>query len=164
MDSFNEADKEAFLATLSVKNIIDSITLYDVKDFLESLGVDQIEINEEKQYLICPTICHNPIHEAESMKLYWYQNNKIFRCYTECNEAMSIFELYKRYMELNEYPITIEEAENYVKQFLKHIIIASKPNTKFEEIKQKYQYDIRLFCSILSSNLVKRWHHKSGNE
>jgi len=144
MVNFNEADKDAFLATINVKNIIDSITLHDVKDFLESLGVDQIEVNEEKQYLICPTICHNPIHEAESMKLYWYQNNKIFRCYTECNEAMSIFELYRRYMELNEYPITLEEAENYVKQFLKHIIIAAKPNTKFEEIIQKYQYDIHI--------------------
>lgn len=144
MVNFNEADKEAFLATLSVKNIIDSITLYDVKDFLESLGVDQIDVNEEKQYLICPTICHNPIHEAESMKLYWYQNNKIFRCYTECNEAISIFELYRRYMELNEYSITLEEAENYVKQFLKHIVIAAKSNTKFEETLQKYQYDTHI--------------------
>ena len=49
MVNFNEADKEAFLATLSVKNIIDSITLQDVKDFLESLGVDQIDVNEEIQ-------------------------------------------------------------------------------------------------------------------
>lgn len=144
MVNFNEADREAFLATLNTKNIIDSITLYDVKDFLESLGVDQIDVNEEKQYLVCPTICHNPIHEAESMKLYWYQNNKIFRCYTECNEAMSIFELYRRYMKLNQYPITLEEAENYVKQFLKHIVIASKPSTRFEEVVEKYKYDTRL--------------------
>ena len=144
MVNFNEADKEVFLATLNIKNIIDSITLHDVKDFLESLGVDQIDINEEKQYLVCPTICHNPIHEAESMKLYWYQNNKIFRCYTECNEAMSIFELYKRYMELNQYPITLEEAENYVKQFLKHIVINTEAHTRYEETVKKYQYNTRI--------------------
>jgi hypothetical protein len=87
-------DKELTLASLGARDIIDSLTLMDVKNFLESLGVDQIVMNEEKQYLICPTICHNPINEAESMKLYWYHNNKIFRCYTECNEAMSIFKLY----------------------------------------------------------------------
>ena len=104
-------------------DIINSITLNDVKTFLESLGVDQISVNEEKQYLICPTICHNPLHEAESMKLYWYQNNKIFRCYTECNEAMSIFTLYKKFIAQNEdRDITDEEAEDYVKHCLKQVI------------------------------------------
>ena len=140
MNNFNEADKDAFLATLKTKDIIESLTLNDVKNFLESLGVEQIAVYEDKQYLVCPTICHNPIHEAESMKLYWYQNNKIFRCYTECNEAMSIFELYKKYMALNQYPITIEEAENYVKHFLKHIIIAAKKTNSYEEDVEKYKF------------------------
>ena len=145
MINFNEADKEAFLTTLDTKTIIDSITLTDVKNFLESLGVEQIVVNEEKQYLICPTICHNPIHEAESMKLYWYQNNKIFRCYTECNEAMTIFELYRKYMALNQYPVSLEEAENYVKQFLKHIIIFTKhQNTEAEINIEKYKYDTNI--------------------
>ena len=35
------------------------------------------------------------------MKLYWYQNYKVFHCYTECNESMSIFELYMKYIFLN---------------------------------------------------------------
>jgi len=138
--NFNEADRDAFLATLNIQDVIASLTLQDVKNFLESLGVEQIDINEEKQYLVCPTICHNPIHEAESMKLYWYQNNKIFRCYTECNEAMSIFELYKRYMALNQYPITLEEAENYIKHFLKHIIINTKKADSLESNIEKYKF------------------------
>ena len=138
--NFNEADKDAFLATLNTQDIIASLTLQDVKNFLESLGVEQIDMNEEKQYLICPTICHNPIHEAESMKLYWYQNNKIFRCYTECNEAMSIFELYRKYMALNQYPITLEEAENYVKQFLKHIIVSARKAQSYELDIEKYKF------------------------
>ena len=94
INSLKGLDKELENASITKKDIIDSITLNDVKIFLESLGVEQIVVNEEKQYLICPTICHNPLEEAESMKLYWYQDNKIFRCYTECNEAMSIFKLY----------------------------------------------------------------------
>ena len=93
-NSLKGLDKELEDSLITKKDIIDSITLNDVKIFLESLGVEQIVVNEEKQYLICPTICHNPLEEAESMKLYWYQDNKIFRCYTECNEAMSIFKLY----------------------------------------------------------------------
>ena len=109
--SFSMADPEIFLSSLTAKEIVDSLTLENVKKFLESLGVEQIVENKEKEYLICPTICHNPIDEAESMKLYWYHDNKIFRCYTECNEAMSIFELYRRYMSINEYPIDIEEAK-----------------------------------------------------
>ena len=145
MDNFNEADKEAFLMTLNIKDIISSITLMDVKDFLESLGVEQITVNEEKQYLVCPTICHNPIHQAESMKLYWYQNNKIFRCYTECNEAMSIFELYRRYMQINQYPITLQEAEEYVKNFLKHIVINNiNKKHSFDEELQKYKFDTKI--------------------
>ena len=46
MTNFNEADRDAYLATLSTKDIIESITLIDVKNFLESLGVEQIDINE----------------------------------------------------------------------------------------------------------------------
>ena len=141
MTSLQMEDKEVYLASLSVKDIIDSITLDDVKNFLESLGVEQIEVNAEKQYLICPTICHNPIEEAQSMKLYWYQNNKIFRCYTECNEAMSIFELYRRYMNINHYPITLEEAEDYVKNFLHHIVTYNHQDSeKFGLDIEKYKY------------------------
>lgn len=142
--NFQNADPELFLASLSPKDIVDSLTLNDVKNFLESLGVDQIVVNEEKEYLICPTICHNPIHEAESMKLYWYHNHKIFRCYTECNEAMSIFELYKRYMSINEYPIDLEEAEIYVRQFVAHAVLAA-PRQREKEINlSQYKYDLNI--------------------
>lgn len=140
-DSFQNADPEIYLSSLSAKDIVASLTLEDVRNFLESLGVDQIVVNEDKEYLICPTICHNPIHEAESMKLYWYHNNKIFRCYTECNEAMSIFELYRRYMSINEYPIDLEEAEIYVRQFVQHVILPTASARKEELDLKKYQYD-----------------------
>ena len=143
--TLQEQDKNLDFIIASKKDIIDSITLEDVKNFLESLGVSQIAVNEEKQYLVCPTICHNPINEAESMKLYWYQNNKIFRCYTECNEAMSIFKLYQKYMALNHYPVTIEEAEDYVKQCLKHLIISSNKDTNNYTIDaERYKFKVNI--------------------
>lgn len=143
LTTLQNQDSELDLAIASKKDIIDSITLHDVRNFLESLGVTQIMVNEDKQYLVCPTICHNPINEAESMKLYWYQNNKIFRCYTECNEAMSIFRLYQKYMALNHYPVTIEEAEEYVKQCLKHIVINTNKvsSYNYELDLNKYQFN-----------------------
>ena len=113
-------DEKVLLNSLSTKDIIESLTIDDVARFLESLGV---EVDRFANHLICPTICHNPLEEAESRKLYWYQNYKVFHCYTECNESMSIFELYRRYMSLNEYEITLDDAELYVKQFLKNIKI-----------------------------------------
>lgn len=120
MTNFSEGDREALLSALSPKDIVNSLTLSEVKEFLESLGVSEIVVNEDRGYICCPTICHNPIYEAESMKLYWYQDHKIFRCYTECDEAMSIFELYRRFMALNHYEVSLEEAIEYVKGFLHH--------------------------------------------
>ena len=139
MTSLQGLDPELDLIDASVQDIINSITLKDVKTFLESLGVDQIAYYEEKGYLVCPTICHNPLDEAESMKLYWYQNNKIFRCYTECNEAMSIFTLYQKFMMINYHKVSFEEAVDFVKKCLKHITFSKtkkyKPDIDFEQYK-----------------------------
>ena len=126
IDSLQNQDPELDLLTLNKKDIIDSITLSDVKYFLESLGVEHIIINEEKQQLICPTICHHPLHEASSLKLYWYQNYKLFHCYTECNENMSIFKLYQKFIEINDDRlISDSEAEEYVISCLKHIVVSN---------------------------------------
>ena len=118
-------DEEAFLASLDRKTIIDNLTLYDVERFIRSLGVTEIQVDEKKGELICPTICHNRLEDATSMKLYYYQNSKLFRCYTECDDNMSIFELYRKYMALNSHPISLEEAEAYIKQFLGKSLIAA---------------------------------------
>lgn len=138
-------DPELDLINITKRDIIESLTLEDVQHFLESLGVTQIQVNTDKGYLICPTICHNPVNEAESMKLYWYQNNKIFRCYTECNEAMSIFKLYQKYMALNYYPVTDEDAKSYVMQCLQHIITTTPRKKKASFINlEKYKYTAKI--------------------
>ena len=139
--SLQGLDPELELLGITTQDIINSITLEDVKTFLESLGVDQIAEYPEKGYLVCPTICHNPLDEAESMKLYWYQNNKIFKCYTGCNESMSIFTLYQKFMRINYHRVEFEEAVDYVKKCLKHITFAKtkkyKPDIDFD----KYDFE-----------------------
>lgn len=142
LNTLSGQDTALDLIEVSKKDIIESITLQDVKIFLESLGVDQIAVYEDKGYLVCPTICHNPLHEAQSMKLYWYQNNKIFRCYTECNEAMSIFKLYQKFIEINEDRIVRDdEAEDYVKHCLGQIKISKKRIVNNELDMSKYEFD-----------------------
>ena len=141
VSSLQDQDIELELLDISIQDIIDSITLDDVRVFLESLGVDQIAVYEDKGYLICPTICHNPLDEAESMKLYWYQNNKIFKCYTECNEAMSIFTLYQKFMRINYHRVEFNEAVDYVKKCLKHITFSNKKKYKPDIDFEQYNFD-----------------------
>ena len=137
--NFERNDDATLLNSLSAKEVIDSLSIEDVARFLESLGV---QVDRFETYLICPTICHNPLEEAETRKLYWYHNYKVFHCYTECNESMSIFELYCRYMSLNEYDITLEESELYVKQFLTNIQIREKKKSNYLDLnKEKYMMD-----------------------
>ena len=124
------------LNSLSKKDIVNSLTIEDVANFLESLGV---EVDRFENHLICPTICHNRLEDAESRKLYWYHNYKVFHCYTECSESMSIFELYKRYMSLNEYEIDDYDAELYIRQFLTNIkVIKENKTSRLELNKEKY--------------------------
>lgn len=126
LETLQNEDRELDFIGVTKHEIIETLTLDDVQIFLESLGVDQIEVNTEKEYVICPTICHNPLHEAHSMKLYWYQNYKLFHCYTECNENMSIFRLYQKFIKVNEdRDVSDEEAQDYVQKCLKHIVAAT---------------------------------------
>ena len=109
-------DDVAVQNSLTYEDIIKKITLPQVKNFLQSLGVAEIE--EHDDYLICPTICHNPIDQATSMKLYYYDETKNFHCYTQCSENFSIITLYQRYMSLNHGDISYDEAAMYVRQFI----------------------------------------------
>jgi hypothetical protein len=135
------ADEELELMDVSIQDIINAITLEDVQAVLEGLGVEQIAMYEDKGYIVCPTICHNPIEEAESMKLYWYQNNKIFRCYTECNEAMSIFTLYQKFMRINYHKVSFEEAVDYVKKCIKHLVVSGVKKYHSDFNMDKYKFD-----------------------
>lgn len=134
----NIRDETAFINGLSIEEVVASLTIEDVMRFLESLGVQDIQ--KHANYLILPTICHNPIDEAESMKLYYYDNYKVFHCYTECGDSFSIFELYRRYMAINSYEVSMEEAVDYVKRFCKNITtITPKHKTNWLTDFERYE-------------------------
>lgn len=110
-------DTDFDIYEMNAKDVIEQITIDEVEQFLRSLGV--VKINRTRGTLICPTICHNPIDEADSMKLYYYDSTKNFHCYTQCSDNFSIITLYQRYMEINHSKVSFYEALDYVKQFLK---------------------------------------------
>ena len=136
--NFYSADEGIYLYNLDRQSIIESLTVDDICKFLEHL---KIPYDKTNKYIICPTVCHNPLNEAESMKLYYYPNNKVFHCYTECNESMTVIELYKKFMALNyDEKISEQEAENFVKQFLTKITIKEKDASKNSLLIERSQY------------------------
>lgn len=75
--------------------IIDRLTEEHVKQILTQLD---IPFDDKGTYLLMPTYCHNHKSDEASRKLYYYKDNKIFMCYTECG-SMSIFKFLKNYYE-----------------------------------------------------------------
>lgn len=80
----NEQKKKEYLE--EIKN---NLTIDQVYEFVAAAGGEpQIRDN----IIISRTICHNPPGHG-SFKLYYYDNTKLFKCFTECNDTFDIFEL-----------------------------------------------------------------------
>lgn len=139
-------DDVAIRNSLSAKDIIQLLSLEDVYNFLLSLGLDESNIDIQKDHIICPTICHNPLDEATNMKLYYYDKNKSFHCYTQCSENFNIIELYMRYMRLNHYEVYYSDAEDYVRQFVGNVSfsVPIMPKHAYERVKVQPQEIIDL--------------------
>lgn len=73
---------------INYQEIVDNLNLEQIKEILDKL---KIPFKETENALIMPTACHNINLEEASWKLYYYKDNHIFYCYTECSCAMSIF-------------------------------------------------------------------------
>lgn len=75
---------------------------YDKDSIKNNLDLSQItelliDLDAEPQpafgdILHCRTICHG----GNTHKLYYYDNTKLFKCYTDCSETFDIFELVRK--------------------------------------------------------------------
>lgn len=86
---------------IDAKELLESLTVENVKKLLYRLGVEEIiDLSASKNCLITNTICHNL--SGGKMKLYYYIEDKngetrgTFHCYTSCGDSFNIFELIKR--------------------------------------------------------------------
>lgn len=73
--------------------------------------------------LACKTICHG----GNSWKLYYYDNTKLFRCYTHCGDTFDIFELIMKVKNIDLtqsiwYVINFFGLSNYRKEFDESLI------------------------------------------
>lgn len=77
---------------------------YDKDELKENLTIEQVfdlvaEMGGEPQmhnnFFVSKTICHNSAGEG-SYKLYYYDNTKLFKCYTDCGTTFDIYELVRK--------------------------------------------------------------------
>ena len=90
--------------------IKNSLSIEQVFDLVSELGGEPVMNNG---YFISETICHNHAGDG-SHKLYYYDNTKLFRCYTECEPpTFDIFELVCKVKNISqEYKIRYDENGN----------------------------------------------------
>lgn len=84
---------------INLQELREHLTEQHIIEIVTKLGADRYE--DKGDVIIFPTICHNPIDQEASMKLYYYKNSFMFHCYTECSENFDIFDLIKRVKEVN---------------------------------------------------------------
>ena len=86
------------------ERIKNNLSIDQVKDLLYSLGGNPIVKGE---MIMSQTICH----AGHSHKLYYYNNTKLFRCYTDCSSTFDIFELVCKVMTNNGHYKVIKDKE-----------------------------------------------------
>lgn len=79
------------MAKLNKDEIKNNLTIEQVFELVAELGGEPI-MKDSSDAFISRTICHNLPGEG-SRKLYYYDNSKMFQCYTDCGESFDIFEL-----------------------------------------------------------------------
>ena len=71
--------------------IKNQLTIEQVYDLVMELGGEPI-MDAGGNFFTARTICHNHLGEG-SRKLYYYDNTKLFQCYTDCAGSFDIYEL-----------------------------------------------------------------------
>lgn len=92
------------------ENIKNSLTIEQIKELLYALGGDPILKGD---IIIARTICHG----GQSHKLYYYDNTKLFRCYTECSDIFDIYDFIIKNKKLEGIDFTLFQAIQFVITF-----------------------------------------------
>ena len=79
--------------------IKNNLTIEQIFELVGELGGDPI-MNGSRTFFTSKTICHNILGEG-SHKLYYYDNTKLFQCYTDCASSFDIFELVAKVKNIN---------------------------------------------------------------
>lgn len=98
------------------EEIKNELSIEQVSDLLASLGGDPFVKGE---VIISRTICH----AGESHKLYYYNNTKLFKCFTNCgDEAFDIYDLVRKEKKTEGIEMTLPQATYYIINFFNLVI------------------------------------------
>ena len=94
-------------------DIKNQLTIEQVMDLVAELGGEP-RLQQGGEFFTAKTICHG----GNSHKLYYYDNTKLFRCYTECSpEIFDIYELVRKVNARQNSEWTLPHAINYVASY-----------------------------------------------
>ena len=120
-----------------VKN---NLSIEQIRDLVAELGG---EPRLSGDTLVCRTICHNPFGEG-SHKLYYYDNTKLFRCYTGCADStFDIFDLVRKVLHnQRDINISLPIAVEFVLSFFgltKVSVLETKSNLKDWKVFERHE-------------------------
>lgn len=75
--------------TFNKDDVKDQLEIEDINLLLEQLGAEP-ELYDDK--IVAKTICHC----GDSHKLYYYDNTRLFHCFTKCGDVFDVFDLVSR--------------------------------------------------------------------
>lgn len=143
------------------REIKEQTGIEEIEEILEALGAHFYRENDEK--LIIETICHNPIG-AGSHKLYYYENTKLFNCYSNCG-SFDVFELVIKSRNQEGKEMDLDEAVRWVAERKGFFFFGESSSTKektIEEPPEEYSRPVlngyeRTMFDRLKPVLVKDW-------
>ena len=130
----------------------ESMTLDDVSDILTSFGAHAQQINSGE--ILADTICHHGPGEG-SQKLHYYDNTKLFNCYTCCG-VFDIFQLIMGFHERQGIDMTLDDAISYVVDKRGFFQINSEANVAFEQRKEARLEYVKPDIPEYDSSFLKR--------
>ncbi|MEB5480914.1 hypothetical protein P8825_15215 [Shouchella clausii] len=90
----------------------ESLTLDDIKKIMAELGSASPKEGKDGQ-VIFQTVCHG----GNSHKLYYYEHDRTFKCYTDCGIKGNIFDIVIAAKESQGFEMTFVESLKYVAKF-----------------------------------------------
>lgn len=143
-------------------NIKNQLQIDDVLRLVAELGGEPM-MGNSGTFFTSRTICHNVLGEG-SRKLYYYDNTKLFQCFTDCGASFDIYELVQKVKNVNgEYKIYYNKEGNPVTRewqlfdavdFVAVYFGFSAETSEFEDIQFKLK-DWELFDKYDKINQIK---------
>ena len=140
---------------LDLQKFKKELTEEDIIKIMTILGADRYENREN--YIIFPTICHNPIENENSMKLYYYKNSFMFHCYTECDENFDIYDLIKKVKQINGQNYNFNDIINFLIKVTDRRIIYEEENyeEKYKSVLNNYKQKNKIEISCYDKTVLQ---------